>query len=72
MNETRYSENHCAKPARLSAEIKEVAKDFVQTRVEMFKSEVRETLDSWKTACAASLSRSAVAGDCLLIDHSLS
>jgi uncharacterized membrane protein YqjE len=50
MNETRYSENHVRSLAAIVAEIKEEVKDFVQTRVEMFKSELQETLDAWKTA----------------------
>lgn len=49
MNE-RYSENHVRSLAAIVAEIKEEVKDFVQTRLEMFKSEVRETLNAWKTA----------------------
>jgi uncharacterized membrane protein YqjE len=50
MNETRYAENHTRNLATIIAEIKDEIKDFVQTRVEMLKSEVRETLDAWKTA----------------------
>ena len=50
MNETRYGENHTRNLAAIIAEIKDEIKDFVQTRVEMFKSELRETLDTWKTA----------------------
>jgi uncharacterized membrane protein YqjE len=50
MNETRYSENHVRSLAAIIAELKDEIKDFVQTRVEMFKSELRETLDAWKTA----------------------
>jgi uncharacterized membrane protein YqjE len=50
MNETKYSENHVRSLAAIIAEIRDEVKDFVQTRVEMFKSEVRETLDAWKTA----------------------
>ena len=50
MNETRYSENHVRSLAAIVAEIKDEIKDFVRTRVEMFKSELRETLDAWKTA----------------------
>jgi len=50
MNENRYSENHTKNLAAIIAELKDEIKDFVQTRLEMFKSEVRETLDAWKTA----------------------
>ena len=50
MNENRYAENHTKNLAAIIAELKDEIKDFVQTRVEMFKSEVRETLDAWKTA----------------------
>jgi uncharacterized membrane protein YqjE len=50
MNETGYAENHVRGLAAIVAEIKDEIKDFVQTRVEMFKSEMRETLDAWKTA----------------------
>jgi uncharacterized membrane protein YqjE len=50
MNENRYAENHSKNLAAIIAELKDEIKDFVQTRVEMFKSEVRETLDAWKTA----------------------
>ena len=50
MNETRYAENHTRNLAAIIAEIKDEIKDFVQTRVAMFKSELRETLDAWKTA----------------------
>ena len=50
MNENRYAENHTKNLAAIIAELKDEIKDFVQTRVELFKSEVRETLDAWKTA----------------------
>jgi len=50
MNENRYPENHTKNLAAIIAELKDEIKDFVQTRVELFKSEVRETLDAWKTA----------------------
>jgi uncharacterized membrane protein YqjE len=50
MNETGYAENHVRGLAAIVAEIKDEIKDFVQTRVEMFKSEMRETLNAWKTA----------------------
>jgi uncharacterized membrane protein YqjE len=50
MNETRYAENHVRSLAAIVAEIKDEIKDFVQTRVEMFRSEMRETLNAWKTA----------------------
>ena len=50
MNETRYAENQTRNLAAIVGEIKAEVKDFVQTRVEMFKSELRETLDAWKTA----------------------
>ena len=50
MNETRYAENHTRNLVAIVVEIKDEIKDFVQTRVEMFKSELRETLDAWKTA----------------------
>src|SRR6476646_634222 len=55
MNETRYTENHVRSLSAIVAEIKEEVKDFVQTRVEMFKSEVRETLNAWKTAVPLAL-----------------
>jgi len=50
MNENRYAENHSKNLAEIIAELKDEIKDFVQTRVELLKSEVRETLDAWKTA----------------------
>jgi uncharacterized membrane protein YqjE len=50
MSESRYSENHVRSLAAIIAEIKDEVKEFVQTRVEMFKSELRETLNAWKTA----------------------
>jgi uncharacterized membrane protein YqjE len=50
MSETRYAENHTRNLAAIVGEIKDEITDFVQTRVEMFKSELRETLDAWKTA----------------------
>ena len=50
MNENRYAENHTKNLAAIIAELKDEIKDFVQTRLELFKSEVRETLDTWKTA----------------------
>ena len=50
MNENRYAENHSKNLAEIIAELKDEIKDFVQTRLELFKSEVRETLDAWKTA----------------------
>ena len=68
MNETKYSENHVRSLAAIIAELKDEIKDFVQTRVEMFRSELRETLDAWKTAvplaAIAVLLRGNVERDC--------
>ena len=50
MNENRYAENHTKNLAAIIAELKDEITDFVQTRLELFKSEVREILDAWKTA----------------------
>ncbi len=36
--------------AGVLAEIKDEVKDFVQTRIEMLKSEMKDKLSSWKTA----------------------
>jgi uncharacterized membrane protein YqjE len=50
MNENRSSENHGRTLADIMAEIKDEVRDFVQTRVDLFKAELQETLSAWKAA----------------------
>jgi uncharacterized membrane protein YqjE len=50
MNETSYARNHERSIGSVAAEIRDELKDFIQTRVRMFKAELRETLATFKQA----------------------
>lgn len=50
MNETRYAEPNGRTLADVVAEIKDELKQFVQTRVQMFSSEMKEKLNRSKSA----------------------
>ncbi|MCU1299031.1 MAG: hypothetical protein JWO91_3309 [Acidobacteriaceae bacterium] len=48
MNETRYTENHRHDLADVVSEIRDELKEFIQTRVQMMKSELHETISASK------------------------
>jgi len=50
MNETAYSRKHERSLGSLAAEIKGELTEFIQTRVQMFKAELRETIATFKQA----------------------
>src|SRR2546427_1783657 len=47
-SDTEHVENHGPSFGRVMAEIRDEIKDFVQTRVQMFKSELQEKISVWK------------------------
>ena len=49
MNRNNYAESEGPTLAGVVAEIKDETKEFVQTRVQMFKTELREKVASWKS-----------------------
>lgn len=50
MSDATYTVNHERTLTSLVAEIKDEIKGFIQTRVEMFRAELSETLESFKLA----------------------
>ena len=49
MNRNNYAESEGPTLAGVVAEIKDETKEFVQTRVQMFKTELREKVATWKS-----------------------
>jgi uncharacterized membrane protein YqjE len=49
MNRNSYAESQGPTLAGVVAEIKDETKEFVQTRVQMFKAELREKVATWKS-----------------------
>ena len=49
MNRNNYAESQAPTLAGVVAEIKDETKEFVQTRVEMLKAELREKVATWKS-----------------------
>lgn len=48
MNKNNYAETHGPTLGQVAAEIKEEIKDFGQTRLQMFKAELKEKITAWK------------------------
>ena len=48
MNRNTYAETQGPTLAEVIAEIKDETKDFVQTRVQMFKAELHDKISAWK------------------------
>jgi len=51
-SDTEHVENHGPSFGRVMAEIRDEIRDFVQTRVQMFKSELQEKISVWKAGTA--------------------
>ncbi|HET7441089.1 MAG TPA: phage holin family protein [Terriglobales bacterium] len=48
MNKNNYAETHGPSLGQVAAEIKQEIKEFGQTRLQMFKAELKEKITAWK------------------------
>ena len=55
MNETAYARNHDRSLGSVAGEIKEELKEFIQTRAQMFRAELQETLGTFRKALPMAL-----------------
>lgn len=55
MNKTTYTETHGPTVAEVIAEIKDEIKDFVQTRMQMLKTELHDKMSAWKAGALLAL-----------------